>query len=1076
MRAIRINEYLADATNGQVKYIELYNTSGRTVDILGSFLSIDRLNLRGFTNTLVRSIPPRGFVAFQKGTGAGQFSFDLHPTNGGTIFLTRPDLTAVIDAVAFGAQSNGASMGRFPDGVGNLLPLATPTRGTNNAPLLESPVVINELFFNPISGSEFDEYVELYNRGPSPVNLSGWKLSGVDNYTFANGTTVTNNGYLIVPRDRTNFLARYPSVPTNLVAARYSGNLSNRRETLRLSRPHVAAGKDVLMHEMTYEDGGRWGGWISGDGSSLELVDPRSDNRAAANWMNSDETAKSTNWILIAHTNIIDHVMLVTDINRIEITLQGAGECLVDNIEVWQNGVQYVTNGTFEVGSTGGWNLSGNHDQSGLESSRGYNSGKSLRLRAAGRGDNLANFARGRLTNSLTTNMTVEIRARVLWLAGSPDIVLRLIGNGLEAAGTVSVPKNLGTPGAVNSRYRTNNGPAIDEVAHWPPVPGANQRALVTARVRDPDGLGSVVLRYRVDPATSISSVTMRDDGTGGDRLAGDGTFSGTIPGQVAGQMVAFHVQATDAHAAPQTNRFPADATTRECLVLFGDAQPAGELPTYRLWMTRATAGNWISRGTAHNAPLDTTFVYGNQRVVYNARALYSGSQFSSGRYNGPTNNLCSYALTMPEDDPVLGATDFAIEFPVWDTHAQREQLSYWLAGRLGLPSNHRRFIHFVVNGWTAGARTATISNNLGQSLTAQIYEDAQQPNGDLIEQYFSADPDGSLYKIEVATEQGNAFVNATLEPFLTTNGMKKTARYRWNWRKRAVNGSAHDYSTLFALVDAANATTNYTATVEALVDVDEWMRLFAFERMVANWDTWGWRNGHNIYAYKGNANPWRLLPWDLDVSLGVSAQADGYEMVGLFDDPGDWRTLTSDPVLKQMIAHPPFRRMFWRAVQDAVHGPLRPEVMNPVMDANYALMQPAYTAMGPGTSSLLSPDQSMSYVPSLRSWITNRHSYLTQQLATVNAPFEISNNGGNNFTVTNHSTVTLLGKAPVEVAFLRLNGSGANAAVTWTGVTNWSLSVPLSNGANGFSVEGYNRRNEAIPGASDSITVTNQP
>ena len=119
------------------------------------------------------------------------------------------------------------------------------------------------------------------------------------------------------------------------------------------------------MHEMTYEDGGRWGRWTDGDGSSLELTDPRSDNRVAANWMDSDETAKSTNWTLVAHTNIIDHVMLVTDINRLEITLQGAGECLVDNIEVWQNGVQYVTNGTFEVGGTGGWNLSGNHDQSG---------------------------------------------------------------------------------------------------------------------------------------------------------------------------------------------------------------------------------------------------------------------------------------------------------------------------------------------------------------------------------------------------------------------------------------------------------------------------------------------------------------------------------------------------------------------------------------------------------------------------------------------------------------------------------------------------------------------------------------
>ena len=51
-----------------------------------------------------------------------------------------------------------------------------------------------------------------------------------------------------------------------------------------------------------------------------------------------------------------------------------------------------------------------------------------------------------------------------------------------------------------------------------------------------------------------------------------------------------------------------------------------------------------------------------------------------------------------------------------------------------------------------------------------------------------------------------------------------------------------------------------------------------------------------------------------------------------------------------------------------------------------------------------------------LKSWITRRRTALCNELAKVAAPFEISNNNGNNFSVTNQTTLTLTGKSPVEV------------------------------------------------------------
>jgi len=143
------------------------------------------------------------------------------------------------------------------------------------------------------------------------------------------------------------------------------------------------------------------------------------------------------------------------------------------------------------------------------------------------------------------------------------------------------VPLNLGTPGLPNSQYATNAGPAIYNVTHNPPVPAANQNVVVTTQVHDPNGVTNLTLYYRLDPATTYTAVPMKDDGTGGDAVPGNGVFSATIPGQAANQIVAFYISATDGLGA--ATRFPAIRTgdnesARECAVMFGDA-PRDALP-----------------------------------------------------------------------------------------------------------------------------------------------------------------------------------------------------------------------------------------------------------------------------------------------------------------------------------------------------------------------------------------------------------------------------------------------------------------------------------------------------------------
>src|SRR5208283_4907255 len=117
-------------------------------------------------------ISPRGFVSFD----SSQLGFVLDG-GGSTVYLIQPDGSRVLDAVQFEAQADGVSFGRWPDGAPAFYPLATRTPGTNNSPVLIGDIVINELMYDPISGNDDDQYIELYNKGTNTINLAGWQFT-----------------------------------------------------------------------------------------------------------------------------------------------------------------------------------------------------------------------------------------------------------------------------------------------------------------------------------------------------------------------------------------------------------------------------------------------------------------------------------------------------------------------------------------------------------------------------------------------------------------------------------------------------------------------------------------------------------------------------------------------------------------------------------------------------------------------------------------------------------------------------------------------------------------------------------
>jgi len=459
------------------------------------------------------------------------------------------------------------------------------------------------------------------------------------------------------------------------------------------------------------------------------------------------------------------------------------------------------------------------------------------------------------------------------------------------------------------------------------------------------------------------------------------------------------------------------------------------------MWMTQSNLDTWTNRPYLSNEPLDGTLVY-NGRVIYNVAARYRGSPWIRPGYDGPLAGVCAYIIEIPKDNRFLGSTKLNLDTlePWRDNTMIRERVCFWIGRRAGLSVSHQRYVNLIFNG----------------NVRGYVYADSQHVNSDYIECWFPKNPEGDIFKVNDWFEYPNdgdfltkSSINATLEDYTTTGGAKKQARYRWNWQKKSNAGLNDNYAHLFSLVDAMNQSSVSTRTeqVEALIDVDEWVHVLALRHVLGDWDGYGYARGKNMFAYKPENDPWELLLWDMDFCLGSDSRP--YD-ISLFDE-------INEPVISnKFLQTPAFRRAYFQAVKTYVDGPMLSSNVNALIDKYH--------------NSLVDNQVDVYSTDDVKTWISMRRNNLLTQLAAVDAPFEITSNGGANFT-TNRNWVILSGTAPLGVKAILVNAIPYTPS--WTTVTNWQIRMVLDTGANVFAVSGLDADGQAVGGASDTITVT---
>ncbi|MEX2185755.1 MAG: lamin tail domain-containing protein [Pirellulales bacterium] len=874
----------------------------------------------------------------------------------------------------------------------------------------------------PIPGTPFaenpDEWIEIYNRGTTPIDLGGWKLKEAVQYEFPGGTTLQPGEYLVVASDVAAFAAAHPGVA---VVGPFGGSLSNSNERVLLDD---AVGNPA--DEVHYFDGGRWPALADGSGASLELRDADADNAFGESWAASDEAALSQ-WHTYTYRGIAETTIPGSPTLWREFALgmlDGEGEVWLDDISVIETPsttpIERIQNGDFSAGAAH-WRLLGNHQRSQVVAEPGNAANAILRLVASGATEYQGNQIETTLGGGATIvdGREYEISFRAKWIAGASQLNTRLYFNRLARTTPLIVPTGGGTPGAANSTRVANAGPTYDDLLHAPAVPEAGQPVTVSARAEDPDAVASMTLRYSIGGGPFVTTAMT---------LQADGRYAGTIPGQSASALVQFYVEGQDAQGA--TSTFPAAGPNSRALVRWNDGQASTGLATnFRILMTQAdTDLLHLSTNTTSNERLGATIIYDEGEIFYDTGVRLKGS------FVGRDVGRVGFNISFNPDQLFRGVHDkVSVDRSQTATAiSPTEMLLFQIANQAGgnLPSRYDDLIYVI-----APRSAQTSIAHLRMAGYDSLFLDEQFENGSEgnvyefeVLRWATTTVDGNAESIKRSAQSGNGYDNVDFQNL----GADKED-YRWLFLLTN-NRTEDDYSDLIPAVQTFSLSgAALDAAVEQYLDVDQWMRVFAHNSLGGVRDAYNWDNHHNMRVYtRPDDGKLLALPWDWD---------------NLFNAPTG--PLFGGANLGKIISRPQNLRLFYGHLQDIIARSFNTSYM-------------AYWTNHYGQVAGRDFSGALSY-------INQRATYVQSQLP-AQVPFVITTNGGADFSV-DQPTATIEGNGWINVREIRLAGNATPLAVQWLDVDSWQVTIPLSQGENPLTLEAVDFQGTVV--ASDTINVT---
>ncbi len=149
-----------------------------------------------------------------------------------------------------------------------------------SADLSGQQIVINEVNYRSVELQQNIEFVEIYNNGPTSVDLTGWQITGGISYQFPGGTTINSDSYLVIAADPDTCQVKFGF---SGAVGPYIGGLSNGGDNIELRDPTFC-----LIDKADYKS---WQVWPNvrfindGDSpASIQKINPKLPSHHGGSW------------------------------------------------------------------------------------------------------------------------------------------------------------------------------------------------------------------------------------------------------------------------------------------------------------------------------------------------------------------------------------------------------------------------------------------------------------------------------------------------------------------------------------------------------------------------------------------------------------------------------------------------------------------------------------------------------------------------------------------------------------------------------------------------------------------------
>lgn len=178
------------------------------------------------------------------------------------------------------------------------------------------------------------------------------------------------------------------------------------------------------------------------------------------------------------------------------------------------------------------------------------------------------------------------------------------------------------------------------------------------------------------------------------------------------------------------------------------------------------------------------------------------------------------------------------------------------------------------------------------------VYEMVEVPDEPLLSRYFGNDS-GNLYKPE-----------SKLDQYVASE-----------WMDEDIPGDRADAKDLISVINASNRTSDSAAwhrALEAVLDVDGFLRWLATSTVIMNWDAYG-TYAHNYYLFNDNGR-FRWITYDFGYSFNYTM---GSRTSIWYDErASSWSPQGTWPLIKNLLADKNYCEVYRAYAKQALEGP----------------------------------------------------------------------------------------------------------------------------------------------------------